>query len=60
MRLSTIIGLIITLLIIIGEVKCIIKAVNCDWQEPYRAEVIYTVSAFTGFGGIIGWVDITD
>ena len=52
-------GLLIVLLLI-GEVKCIIKAVNCNWEPIGKAEVIYTVGAFTGLGSIIGWFDIKD
>ena len=43
-----------------GEVKCIIKAVNCNWQPIGKAEVIYTASAFTGVGMIVGYMDIED
>lgn len=45
---------------IVGEVKCIIKAVNCNWEPIGKAEVIYTAAAFTGLGSIIGYVDIED
>jgi hypothetical protein len=43
-----------------GEVKCIIKAVNCNWQPIGKAEVIYTASAFTGVGMVVGYMDIED
>lgn len=45
---------------IVGEVKCIIKAINCNWEPIGKAEVIYTAAAFTGFGCVIGYVDIED
>jgi len=44
----------------VGEVKCIIKAVECNWEPIGKAEVIYTAGAFTGFGCIIGYFDIQD
>ena len=45
---------------IVGEVKCIIKMVNCNWEPIGKAEVIYTASTFTGLGCIIGYIDIQD
>jgi hypothetical protein len=47
-------------MLLVGEVKCIIKAVKCDWDPIGKAEVIYTASAFTGVGCIVGWIDIED
>ena len=52
------VGLIVGLLV--GEVKCIIKMVNCNWEPIGKAEVIYTASTFTGLGCIIGYIDIQD
>jgi len=51
---------LIILLSIAGEVKCFIKMVNCNWNPIGKAEVIYTASFFTGFGAIVGWIDIKD
>jgi hypothetical protein len=45
---------------LVGEVKCFIKAVDCNWQPIGKAEIIYTASAFTGFGIIVGYMDIQD
>lgn len=47
-------------LLVVGEVKCIIKAIGCNWEPVGKAEVIYTGAAFTGLGAIIGWLDIED
>jgi len=46
--------------LLIGEVKCIIKAVNCNWAPIGKAEVVYTGAALTGLGCIIGWIEIKD
>lgn len=54
------IGVTIGVLLIIGEVKCIYKAIECNWEPIGKAEVIYTVAACTGFGSIVGWFDIED
>ena len=54
------IWLIIVILGLIGEVRCIYKAVNCNWEPIGKAEVIYTAAACTGFGAIVGWFKIED
>lgn len=63
MRLAGIISIMyITLVVlaIIGEVKCIIKFVQCDFKAPYKAEVIYGVGTITGLGAVVGWIDINN
>ena len=45
---------------IIGEIKCIYKACNCNWEPIGKAEVIYTASACCGLGAITGWININD
>ena len=55
---------IITLSIVIafltGEIKCIVKAFNCNWEPVGKAEIIYTASAMSGLGFVVGWIDIED
>jgi hypothetical protein len=46
--------------LITGEIKCIIKAVRCNWEPIGKAEVIYTAAAVTGLGSIVGYIDIQD
>lgn len=57
---SIIIKLIIVIIIFVGQIKCIIKMANCNWDPIGKAEVIYTIGTFTGAGVIIGWLDIKD
>ena len=45
---------------LVGEVKCIYKAATCNWQPIGKAEVFYTVSAFTGLGVVVGYFNIQD
>lgn len=52
--------ILLYVLCIIGEIKCIVKAVQCNWNPVGKAEVLYTGGALTGFGSIIGWLDIED
>lgn len=51
---------IIGVLLIIGEIMCIIKMVRCNWEPIGKAEVIYTVGTFTGLGTVIGYLNIED
>lgn len=52
--------LAISVLLLVGEVKCVIKMINCNWDPVGKAEVLYTLGTFTGLGSIIGWIDIED
>jgi hypothetical protein len=60
MKKLVIVYLVLTVLALIGEVKCIIKAFKCNWEPVGKAEIIYTGSAVTGLGCITGWIDIED
>jgi len=54
------IAMILSLVMIVGEVRCIYKACTCNWEPIGKAEIIYTLSAFTGIGAIVGYIDIKD
>ena len=43
---------------IVGEVKCIVKLCQCDFEPSYKAEILYTVGTFTCTGAIIGYLDL--
>ncbi len=52
--------LLLILFVLVGEIKCVVKAVKCDWNPVGKAEVIYTGAALTGLGAIVGWINIED
>ena len=54
------IGVVFLLLAIVGEVRCIVKACQCNWEPVGKAEVIYTASAVTGIGVVVGYFNIED
>lgn len=58
--MGCVIALVVIAMLLIGEVKCVVKAVRCDWNPVGKAEVIYTGAALTGLGAIVGWIDIED
>jgi len=46
--------------LLIGEVRCIYKAITCNWEPIGKAEIIYTGSALCGLGCIVGWFNFED
>lgn len=48
------IPILLLTLAIVGEVKCIVHMLQCNWEPIGKAEVVYTVGTFTGLGSIIG------
>tara|TARA_R110002096_G_scaffold398807_1_gene594944 strand:+ start:313 stop:498 length:186 start_codon:yes stop_codon:yes gene_type:complete len=60
MNKSGYVMILVWLLLITGEVRCIYKAATCNWEPIGKAEIIYTASAFTGLGCIVGWFNIED
>lgn len=59
-KIMVYLDLILVLFLFIGEMRCIGKAIKCNWNPVGAAEVIYTASALTGLGGIVGWIPIKD
>lgn len=53
-------GIALVIFLLIGEIKCIVKMINCNWEPIGKAEIIYTVGTFTTLGCVIGWIDIED
>jgi hypothetical protein len=51
---------IIIVIVLIGEVQCIYKAINCNWDPIGKAEIVYTVAACTGLGFFVGYMTIED
>jgi hypothetical protein len=45
---------------LVGEVKCIIKAIDCNWEPVGKAEIVYTGASLTGLGCIVGYLNIQD
>jgi hypothetical protein len=60
MKKLVVVYITIAILAVVGEIKCIIKAVSCNWEPIGKAEVVYTGASVTGLGCIVGWIDIQD
>jgi len=50
----------VMLLLVIGYVKNIIGIFNCDYETPYRCEVVRLVGIIPPLGVFFGWVDVDD
>lgn len=57
---TLIVPLVIVILILIGEIRCVYKAVTCNWEPVGKAEIVYTGAAVTGLGIIVGYLNIKD
>ena len=60
MKKGIVIGALVVAAGIVGEVKCIIKAIDCNWEPVGKAEVVYTAASLTGLGCIVGYLNIED
>lgn len=60
MKVTGFITFLLCFFLITGEIRCIYKAVTCNWEPIGKAEIIYTGAALTGFGAIVGWINIED
>ncbi len=57
---ASIVTISIALVLIVGEVKCIVKALSCNWEPIGKAEIIYTGAVFTGLGCVVGFINLED
>lgn len=57
MKKFILIQIIIAVIVITGEVKCIVKFLSCDFQPSYKAEIVYGVGCVTGIGIVVGYMD---
>tara|TARA_R110000851_G_scaffold313298_1_gene474845 strand:- start:38 stop:217 length:180 start_codon:yes stop_codon:yes gene_type:complete len=53
-----IVGLIVFILAGTGWVKNIIKLSECDFEAPYKAEVIRVIGVIPPVGAVVGWIDL--
>lgn len=58
--LLAIVFITINILMITGWVKNVIKLTDCDFNAPYKTEVIRVVGILPPVGGIVGWITLED
>lgn len=54
------ISALILVIISTGWVKNLIKLSDCDFEAPYKAEIIHAVGLFPPVGMVTGWLNIKD
>jgi len=52
------IAAILVIIMLVGWVKNVIKLSECDFEAPYKAEVIHTIGLLPIVGAITGWIDV--
>ena len=57
MKTVFIVQLVVVLLIGTGWVKNLIKLSDCDFEAPYKCEVVHVVGVVPFIGAVTGWMD---
>lgn len=52
--------IIFWILFFIGYVINVVKLIQCDFEAPYKVEIIRGASLITGLGGIVGYIPLQD
>lgn len=50
--------IVILLVIGTGWIKNIVKLTRCDFEKPYKAEVIHIVGLVPPIGMVTGWLNV--
>lgn len=58
MKTMVIVQILLIIAIGIGWVKNLIKLSDCDFESPYKAEIVHGVGLLPPVGAITGWLDI--
>jgi hypothetical protein len=58
MKTQLITIVLILVIVFTGWVKNIIKLSECDFEAPYKAEVVHAVGIIPPVGMVTGWLDI--
>lgn len=53
-----ILPLVVILIVGTGWVKNLIKLSECDFEAPYKAEVIHVIGILPPVGMVTGWLDL--
>ena len=60
MKTILMVQLIVVLIIGTGWVKNLIKLSDCDFEAPYKAEIIHTAGLLPPVGMVTGWMSFDD
>lgn len=49
---------LVFLLGFVGWVKDVVRFASCDFEAPYKAEIVYGAGLIPPIGAITGWLDV--
>jgi len=58
MKSIFLIYVVIILVVGTGWVKNVIKLSDCDFESPYKAEVVHAIGLIPPVGAVTGWLDL--
>ena len=58
MKDMSILSILLVILVWVGWVLNILKLAECDFEAPYKAEVIHTVGLLPVVGAVTGWLEV--
>lgn len=57
MKTTVTLSLLVILVVGTGWVKNLVKLTNCDFNAPYKAEMIHGIGILPVVGMVTGWMD---
>jgi hypothetical protein len=51
-------ALVVVVVVAVGWVKNVIKLWHCDFNAPYKCEVVHGFGLMPPIGAITGWIDV--
>jgi len=58
--MKTVLGVYVVIILVVGTgwVKNLIKLSDCDFEAPYKAEIVHGIGIIPPVGMITGWLDL--
>jgi len=60
MKTYSVFIILFVVFLITSEIRCLCKAISCNWEPIGKAEAVYTIGLLTGTSVVIAWIDIED
>lgn len=60
MRRMKLVAFLLVVVVAVGWVKNLIKLTNCDFEAPYKCEVVHALGLMPPIGAITGWLDVSN
>ena len=60
MKNFLIVPVVVVLVVGVGWVKNLVKLTDCDFEAPYKCEVVHALGILPHVGMVTGWLDMED